>query len=71
MNGTVLVILISYIIIISLANMHKTIAFVNNVVELMITLTLPAMIDTVLKFPHSKFHFNWMNISLCVSKFLP
>ena len=35
------------------------------------TLILPAMINTVLKFPHSKFHFNWMNISLFMPDFLP
>ena len=35
------------------------------------TLRLPAMIKTVLKFPHSKFRFNWTNISLFVPDFLP
>ena len=34
------------------------------------TLILPAMINTVLKFPHSKFCFNWMNISLFGPEFL-
>ena len=34
------------------------------------TLILPAMINTVLKFPHSKFRFNWVNISLFVLEFL-
>ena len=34
------------------------------------TLILPAVINTVLKFPHSKFRFNWMNISLFVPEFL-
>ena len=34
------------------------------------TLILPAMINTVLKFPHSKFRFNWMNISLFVPEFM-
>ena len=29
------------------------------------------MINTVLKFPHTKFRFNWMNISLFVPEFLP
>ena len=35
------------------------------------TLRLPAMINTVLKFPYSKFRFNWTNISLFVPEFLP
>ena len=35
------------------------------------TLRLPAMINTVLKFPHSKFRINWTNISLFVPEFLP
>ena len=35
------------------------------------TLIFPVMIHTVLKFPHSKFRFNCMNISLFVLEFLP
>ena len=34
------------------------------------TLILPAMINTVIKFPRCKFRFNWMNISLFVPEFL-